>query len=186
MTKTIIFFKKNLILIVFLYISNIYSNDFKKSSFLLLSNGFQISGIKKEDFIQSNISNTYNLSWGKWINNNMGYMIGYRGDYFKYINDEARHYYSFFYSDILLNKAIFSKKKYKELSSIHLGFGYFYNKFNKNNIVCGNVGLINEFILNTRINAIINVSAIIGWDLYQNDEDILPSINFGIIYKYKS
>ncbi len=113
-------------------------------------------------------------------------MIGYKGDYFKYINDDARHYYNFLYSDILLRKTMFLSKKNKDLSSIHLGIGYFYNKFNKNNIICGNAGLINEFILNSRINAIINISAIIGWDIYQNDEDILPSVNFGIIYKYKS
>lgn len=113
-------------------------------------------------------------------------MIGYKGNYFKYINDDSRHYYNFFYSDILLKNAMFLSNKNQNLSIIHLGIGYFYNKFNKNNIICGNAGLINEFILNSKINAIINISAIIGWNIYQNNEDILPSLNFGIIYKYNS
>tara|TARA_Y100001970_G_scaffold27492_1_gene33544 strand:+ start:1434 stop:1775 length:342 start_codon:yes stop_codon:yes gene_type:complete len=113
-------------------------------------------------------------------------MIGYRGDYFKYINDNSMHYYNFFHSDILLNNSIFFKSNDKRISTIHLGIGYFSNKFKKNNIICGNAGLINEFFLNSRINAIINISAIIGWDIYQNDEDILPSLNFGIVYKYNS
>jgi len=136
--------------------------------------------------MHSNISSTYNLSFGKWINNKIGYMIGYKGDYFKYIHDESRHYYNFFYSDVLLNSSIFfSKNDNKKIPIIHFGFGYFDNKLNKNNITCGNVGLINEFILNSKINAIIDVSAIIGYNIYQNNEDILPSINFGIIYKYR-
>jgi len=68
----------------------------------------------------------------------------------------------------------------------YLGIGYFDNKLNKNNITCNNVGLINEFILHSKINAIIDISAIIDYNIYQNNEDILPGINFGIIYKYRS
>ena len=112
-------------------------------------------------------------------------MIGYRGNYFRYIHDQEKHYYNFFHTDIIFkNPTDLFKKNDKSLLNIHLGIGYLFNKLNNNNNICINTGFINEIIINSRFNALINLSGIIGWNIYQNNEDILPSLNFGIVYKY--
>ena len=113
-------------------------------------------------------------------------MIGYKGNYFRYISDKEKHYYNFFYTDIIFkNPLSLSKEKNKSLSTIHLGIGYLHNSFNNNNTICLNTGFINEIMINSKINALIDISGIIGWDIYQKNEDILPSLNFAIIYKYE-
>ena len=113
-------------------------------------------------------------------------MIGYKGNYYRYIYDKEKHYYNFFYTDMIFKNPIYLfKKNNGSLLNIHLGIGYLYNKLN-NNSICVNTGFINEIVINSKINALINLSGIIGWNIYQNNEDILPSLNFGIVYKYNS
>ena len=74
-------------------------------------------------------------------------MIGYKGNYFRYISDKEKHYYNFFYTDIIFkNPLSLSKEKNKSLSTIHLGIGYLHNSFNNNNTICLNTGFINEII----------------------------------------
>ena len=168
--------------------SNYNTIENNKGWFISSSLGMQISGIKSEDFINSNISPLITLNGGLWFTSEIGLQAGYKGFYFNYINDKNKHHYNFFYSEVLLNLTeMFSSniKKFTILETIyHSGAGYFYNKYYKRPNICGNIGIINKLELKSYIDVYIDISAIIGWDIYQMDEDILPSLNLGIIYDF--
>ena len=54
---------------------------------------------------------------------------------------------------------------------MHAGAGYFYNHaYGKPNI-CENIGFQNNYQLTNQFQATIDISSIIGWDIYQGDED---------------
>tara|TARA_B100001750_G_C15449159_1_gene567965 strand:+ start:52 stop:642 length:591 start_codon:yes stop_codon:yes gene_type:complete len=157
--------------------------------FISFSYGAQISGIKSEDFIQSNVTPDFTLGLGKWITPKIALQIGYSGFYFHYISDNDRHYYNFIYGDVLfnINKIIDSKKitKGKWNLIFHPGGGYFYNNYYNRPNICANLGLLYSFSFKNNFNLIVDVSAIAGWDIYQGNEDILPSCNIGIVYSFR-
>ena len=57
--------------------SGISENEFKW--FVSLNSGYQMSGIKDEDFISSNYSPLFNVSLGKWISPYFAFQAGYKG-----------------------------------------------------------------------------------------------------------
>lgn len=146
-----------------------------------------MSGIKSEDFVSSNYSPLFNITVGKWFLPFVAVQIGYKGFYFNYIEDDIKHYYNYFYSEALLNinHAINPNSASKKWNLLfHTGAGYFYNHtYGKPNI-CANLGIQNSYLITDRLQATIDISSIIGWDIYQGDEDILPGISFGIIYRF--
>jgi hypothetical protein len=157
--------------------------------FISSSYGVQISGIKSEDFIQSNVTPAFTFSMGRWISSEIALQIGYKGFYFHTIADNDRHYYNFIYGDVLLNinKIIDGKKIIKRKGSFifHPGAGYFYNSYYNRPNICANLGLLYSLSFKNNFDIIIDVSAITAWDIYQGNEDILPSCNIGIIYMFR-
>lgn len=155
-----------------------------KNWFISPGIGIQMSGIKREDFIQSNYSPLYEISVGKWFTSLLSLEFGYRGTYFYLISDNIKHYYNYYYGNVIFNLnslVINEEKDYKYAILLKLGSGYFYNKsYNQPNI-CASLGISNEFIITDKLSIILNVNAILGWDIYQGNEDILPGISIGIV-----
>ncbi|MCD4832948.1 MAG: hypothetical protein K8R31_04070 [Bacteroidales bacterium] len=164
--------------------------QYNKKWFISSAYGVQISGIKSEDFISSNVTPSFLLSVGTWFTPEIALQIAYKGFYFHTISDNDKHYYNFIYGDVLLNlNRIFNFANSIEgrwSIIIHPGAGYFYNNYYNRPNVCGNIGITNSVRITEKIDLFIDVSAIIGWDIYQGDEDILPSCIFGVSYSFKS
>jgi len=155
--------------------------------FVSLQFGTQMSGIKDEDFRISNYSPLIVMSAGKWFSPELALQIGYKGYYFNTISDELKHGYSYYYGDILLNMhQLLTKEKSASAWNLILqaGSGYFNNKtYNRPNI-CAHFGIKNQYRINKYLVTFTEVSAIMGWDIYQGDEDILPGISLGINYNF--
>tara|TARA_B110000003_G_scaffold14445_1_gene14172 strand:- start:1777 stop:2337 length:561 start_codon:yes stop_codon:yes gene_type:complete len=183
--------KKIILLLSILLVSFLnYSQDYyKKNSWLVsIDFGVQMSGIKSEDFVSSNYSPVYRLSTGKWLNNFIGIQIGYQGRYFNTIENSEKRFYNFYFIEGILDvknilKTSNSKKKVHELI-LHGGFGYFQNQYYENSSIYSVLGISNNFLLTNKINLKIDVGAIIGWDIYQGDQDILPNSSIGLIYQF--
>jgi hypothetical protein len=147
-----------------------------------------MSGIKNEDFISSNYSPVYRVSLGKWINESIAIQIGYQGRYFNAIADDIKHYYNFYYTEAVFDvKNILFKKKENRTHELlfHLGPGYFYNfEYGRANIH-GIIGASNNVLITKGLNLNFDISAIIGWDIYQvNPPDVLPSISIGVVHLF--
>jgi hypothetical protein len=163
-------------------------SSYKNGWFFSAEIGCQISGIKDEDFIKSNIAPLVSFSVGKWITPVLGSRLGYKGYYFNYIGDNEKHYFTYVYCEVVTNLNNLIKKNrinYHWNVNIHAGPGYFYNNYYQKSNVCGNIGISNSFLIKNNLDVFIDISSIIGWDIYQGDEDILPSINIGLIYTFR-
>lgn len=158
-----------------------------KNWFIGFDYGLQMSGIKKEDFISSNYSPVVRLSLGKWISQNIAIKVGYQGRYFNTIADDIRHYYNFYYTEAVFDvKNILFKKKEKKIHELllHIGPGYFDNfEYDRGNIH-GIIGASNNFSIMEKFKLSLDISAIIGWDIYQGNDDILPNLSFGLVYEF--
>lgn len=156
------------------------------SYFVELSLGTQMSGIKSEDFVKSNYSPLINFTVGKWFVPYLALQFGYKGYYFNQISDELKHHYNFYYGEALLNfqELFYLENKVWSLI-LHAGAGYFYNySYNQPNI-CATVGVKQKINIAEQWAATIDVSSIMGWDIYQGDQDILPGITLGVVYSFK-
>jgi hypothetical protein len=146
-----------------------------------------MSGIKDEDFVSSNYSPLFNVSAGKWFSPYLALQIGYKGFYFNTIADKIKHQYNYFYGEAVINFNNFVhpariNKNWNLL--LHGGPGYFYNHIYGKPNICVNIGIQNNYQLSNKIQANLDITSIIGWDIYQGDEDILPGITAGIIYNF--
>lgn len=155
--------------------------------FLSVNLGTQMSGIKDEDFILSNYSPLLQFNAGKWFTPYMALQIGYKGYYFRYIGDQDRHPYYFLYGEavfnlnrMLVNRSIGGKWDF----SIHGGAGYFYNQYYGRPNICANTGFQTALILSENFHLTWDISAIIGWDIYQGNKDILPGTSIGVAYHF--
>ena len=182
--------KFNLLLSILLVSTLTYSQDnYKKNSWLVsIDFGVQMSGIKSEDFVSSNYSPVYRISSGKWLNKYIGVQIGYQGRYFNTIENSDKRFYNFYFVEGILDvknilKISNSKNKVHELI-FHGGFGYFQNQYYENSSIYYVLGVSNNFLLTNKINLKIDVGAIIGWDIYQGNQDILPNSSIGLIYEF--
>jgi hypothetical protein len=144
-----------------------------------------MSGIKSEDFVKSNYSPLLNISIGKWFASELALQFGYRGTYFYTISDNGKHYYNYFFGEAIfdISNILFKKEVsniYKPL--VHIGSGYLYNYDYGQPNVCASIGISNNFLLSKNLTLKFDVSAVMGWDIYQGDEDILPGLSIGITY----
>jgi hypothetical protein len=156
----------------------------EQSWFISVNYGYQMSGLKSEDFVSSNYTPLFYVTVGKWLSPYFALQAGYKGFYFNYIKDDINHHYNFFYGEAVLNlsKAVFAERINKRWNLLlHTGVGHFY--YNKPNI-CANVGLQNIFQITNQIQATFDITSIIGWDIYQGDTDILPGITLGVVYLF--
>lgn len=188
-------FLKNSIILLILSFCNIIQAQVEKDKntslnskwFVGVDYGVQMSGIKNEDFVPSNYSPVYKVSIGKWITPDLALTAGYQGRYFRTISSDERFTYNFYSVEAVLNvRNFFSKEKRDRLYNffLHAGPGYFYHfSYGRGNIH-GNMGASHIFSMSDKIKLKFDVSAIIGWDIYQGDEDILPNISVGIIHQF--
>mgnify|MGYP002860630437 CR=1 FL=1 len=149
--------------------------------------GTQMSGIKDEDFIASNYAPLLNVTAGKWFSPSLALQIGYKGWYFNTIADTDKHPYGYYYGEALLNvNSLFRNYDDSGLWSLHLhaGTGYFYNGTYDQPNFCTDMGITNNFRISRMFLASLDVSAIVGYDIYQGDEDILPGISVGVSYQF--
>lgn len=171
-----------------LYTQNSYNTEVnEKPYFFSLNYGIQMSGIKDEDFIRTNYSPLLNITAGKWFTQQFALQIGYKGFYFNTIADKIKHYYNYFYGEVLINfsNLIYPNRLNKNWYIIlHAGPGYFYNHVHRSSDLCINIGLQNNFHLTNQFQATLDLASIIGWDIYQGDEDILPGITIGVRYLF--
>jgi len=150
--------------------------------------GIQISGIKSEDFLASNLSPLVNVSAGKWISPAIALEAGYQGWYFNTIVDSIKHYYTFLFGEVIFNmNNLISKPKDQRVwyLLIHLGSGFFYNNHYNHPNICGTLRVKNAIRLNDFLRLNIDFGAIVGWDIYGGDGDILPSTSAGLTYTFK-
>jgi len=166
--------------------NSIHSIEYDKGWFFSMGGGLQISGIKSEDFIRTNVSPAFVVNTGKWLIPEVALQIGYQGFYFHTISDNSKHYYNFFYGEALFN--IHELLNSEKISTarwnivLHPGAGYFYNCFYNRPNICANLGVINNYRMLNQLELFVDISAIMGWDIYQENEDILPSIVWGLNY----
>jgi hypothetical protein len=179
--------------ILFLFFTLIYSHvenehnleEGDLGSFVSMKYGYQMSGIKSEDFVRSNYSPLFNITVGKWFTPYLAFQIGYKGFYFNTIADAVKHHYNYFYGEAVLNfnNAVYPNRINKSWNLLlHAGPGYFYNHVYGKPNICANIGLQNIYELTNQFQATFDISFIIGWDIYQGDEDILPGLTVGVTY----
>ena len=163
------------------------TNSYNKNWFYFsVDIGTQMSGIKNEDFIPSNYSPLIRVTGGKWLNSKIAIQVGYQGRYFYAIADNLKHSYDFYFLESVFNaKNILLKNKKNRIHDLlfHVGFGYFQNHFYGNSSFHGMLGASNNFSILENLKLKFDISAIVGWDIYQGNKDILPSISLGLIYK---
>lgn len=148
--------------------------------------GVQMSGIKSEDFVNSNYSPVYRILILRELSPNFAIQIGYQGRYFRAISDDLKYHYNFFFIEGMGNitNLFLGRKNYKKYNLwFHTGPGYFYHKIYDRSNMHWNIGVSNTFFLSDSFDFKFDISAIIGWDIYQANNDILPNISIGFIYK---
>jgi hypothetical protein len=153
--------------------------------FISASAGAQMSGIKSEDFVKSNYSPLLNVTAGRWFVPYLALQVGYKGYYFNTISDDLKRNYDFYYGEAALNVIELLAHNDTPMRwdvNVHAGAGYFYNHYYKRPNVCANMGLQQRYRITPRWYATFDISAIMGWDIYQGDEDILPGITFGMSF----
>ena len=146
--------------------------------------GVQMSGIKDEDFIAQNVAPLFHISLAKKYTEVLSLRLGYRGPYFNTIADTDRHHYSFFFGDAIfdLHQRFSPEKESIWNLNLVLGGGLFYNYYYQRPNIAANLGLISSFQINEKWSADIELGFIMAWDIYQNNDDILPGICFGVSY----
>ena len=143
--------------------------------FLNFSSGVQMSGIKNEDFVLSNYSPKIDVSAMKLINQVFGLQIGYQGYYFNTIANADKRRYTYICGS-LVTRVLQRSKKID--FSLQAGSGLFMNHYYKRPSICANMGVVSNFVLaNQHFN--LKISAIMGWDIYQGNADILPTFTLG-------
>lgn len=150
-----------------------------------ISAGAQMSGIKNEDFVSNNIAPLVTVSVGKWFAPLLALQIGYRGNYYNTISDDKKHHYNYFFGESVfnLNKMVNPRKQLNSFYILfHAGAGYFYNHDYGRPNICAHLGLSGDYKLTEQLSINTNFSALMGWDIYQGDEDILPGVSFGLSY----
>ena len=171
----------------FVQSQNINIDSNQKEWFASIDYGIQMSGIKSEDFIKSNYSSLIRITGGKWLNKSIAIQAGFQGMYFNAIADNDKHFYDFYFVETIFNaKKILLKEKKNRIHELlfHIGLGYFQNHYYGNSTIHGVLGVSNNFLVSDRIKIKFDVGAIIGWDIYQGDDDILPNLSLGLVYDF--
>jgi|GEM_PF-2997603 len=146
-----------------------------QQTFFNLSVGVQMSGIKNEDFVLNNYSPKIDLSVMKSITQGFGLQVGYQGYYFNTIANTDKRRYTYI-SGSLVTCVVQRAKKFDV--SLLTGSGLFMNHYYKRPSICADMGVVSSFVLaNQHFNS--KISAIMGWDIYQGNADILPSLTLG-------
>jgi hypothetical protein len=193
----IIVIQKEIIAIFFLSLFIICSADTTSDKYMVdynqkwqvsISFGTQMSGIKNEDFVKSNYTPLFNLSAGYWFTPFLALQLGHKGFYFNLISDNVKHYYNYYFSEVMfnVNKLLINKDTSSKWNfNIHFGSGYFYNYDYKRPNICANLSISCNYHISGKFIANILISSVMGWDIYQGNEDILPGLSLGCSYFLK-
>ena len=145
-----------------------------------------MSGIKGEDFVFTNYSPFFSASMGYWFAPTIALQLGYKGNYYYLITDNKKHYYSFYFGEATIDlRKLFLDSPYPHNAGLmlHLGAGNLYSYDYKRPNICATFGVTGSTNITSRMAIILQVASIIGWDIYQGDEDILPNLSFGVMYR---
>jgi hypothetical protein len=126
------------------------------------------------------------VSAGNWFTPLLALQLGYRGNYYYTISDDKKHHYNYVFGETVfnLNRLVRPNKQLNRFNVLfHAGSGYFYNHDYDRPNICAHLGMSGDYKLTERLSTFMNLSAIMGWDIYQGDEDILPGILFGLSYQ---
>ncbi len=146
-----------------------------------------MSGIKDEDFIAKNYAPLLSLAAGKWFTPALALQLAYRGNYFNTIADNEKHHYNYLSGEAIFNLNSLLKPGTAPGNwhiSLHTGAGYFYNHHYNQPNICAHLGLSANIPLTQKLSISLLFSSIMGWDIYQGDEDILPGLSLGISYTF--
>jgi hypothetical protein len=155
----------------------------KGGNYIGLDIGTQLSGIRKEDFVSNNISPRVSIYIGKELNSVLSIQGGYEGFYFNTIANSDRRCYNYY--NLKLQHLLFlsrtnSNKNGKNQIGFQIGGGLFDNKYyNRPNFVA-DVGLVSLIAIQNKTKLIFRINSILGWDLYQGDEDIINAFTLGL------
>jgi len=152
-----------------------------------ISAGVQISGIKDEDFVSRNFAPMFTFYAGKNFTPLLALQLGYRGNYFNTISHDRKRYYNYFSGEAVfnLNKLFNPKSGVQKLNALlHAGSGYFYNHDYDRPNICAHLGVSATYRITPKLKTTFNTSFIMGWDIYQGDEDILPGTSLGLSYSF--
>ena len=173
---------------LFICEEDLMASDLDRKWFVSLNLGSQMSGIKSEDFVYSNYSPLLRLSVGKWFSREMALNVGYQGFYYYSISDDNRHSYNYFFGEAIFDvHYLFLGENNERIwtAHIHAGSGYLNNKSTgQPNIIATTTSISNNFKIADNLCISLTTSAIMGWNIYQGDEDILPGVALGISYRF--
>ena len=176
---------KRLFLIIFILISLSSNIQSENGYFIDLYGGTQVSGIRKVDYQAHNFAPYIQFGVGKWIVPYMALSINYQGPYFNYISDNFKHKYVYVDGELLFNISNLCKidSKYFNLYA-QVGSGLFHNQFHSHYLVCATMGIINEIKLTNNWSLKLKFSNIMGWDIYQGNEDAVTNYSVGVSWAF--
>ena len=153
----------------------------KKTIFVDLYLGLQVSGIRKEDYVASNFAPYYQLSVGNWFTPYLALAVSYQGPYFNFIGDKVKHNYLYIDGTTILDINRLFDKEYYGRWSINLlaGGGYFYNYLYGRPNICATTGIVGTLKLTNNFYLKCKLSNVMGWDIYQGDKDALNNMSIG-------
>ena len=160
--------------------------SYRPRDFMTFGLGVQMSGYRQEDFIKSNYSPLVDISIGRWFSPELAIQLGYKGWYFNTISNSDKRHYAYFYGEAVfnINEIIKTLSNPKWNVNLHLGSGYFYNYYYGRPNICADLGLSFHYNLSSKLSSYLNISSVMGWDIYQNDEDILLGSRIGLTYSF--
>jgi hypothetical protein len=145
--------------------------------FVQVRGGVQFSGARKADVIKSNFIEVYSVGLGKIISPYFKIFIGIEGRRFLYLKDDFDHEYSYLYGSNIIKLA--RNESFISDFELTVGSGLFMNYFYQRPNICGHLGLIYTKEVSPDVSISIGIKSLVGWDIYQGDDDILNSINLG-------
>ena len=179
-------FKEIILLLIFVLICDFSSSQTsKKFLFTSISVGTHMSGIKKQDFIHSNFSPLYSCILGVKLKNEIEIITTYRGYNFKYINDSANHNFHFlsFSAKTTLSKITSSSLSLHEKINFSIGGGILKNNFADKYNLCLDIASFYKFLELEKFDISLILNSIVGWKIYQHNEDILNGISICLTKK---
>lgn len=92
-----------------------------------------------------------------------------------------KHKYLYVDGSVIFDIYRLIDQNYNKLWNLCLigGSGYFYNYQYERPNICATIGVMGEMKLRNNLSLKCKLSNIIGWDIYQGDEDVLTSFSIG-------
>lgn len=150
--------------------------------------GVQMAGIGRSKWKNPKIfTPLVMVTADKWFKSSFGVRFGYQGPYF-YYKDEQHNYVMLFTEAMFNTNYIVNGYKPDRVWQLYVnaGFGCLYDfyKYDDNLRFCFSGGITNTFRITQSFYVNLNVSSILSWRVYENNEDYIPGISVGFTYKF--